>query len=482
MVTRVDRPPTDGIETLTPRRRQLLELLSRGLSNDEIASALDISPGTVRIHVSAILAHLNVPTRAAAVAELVRFESRTAQVERLLARPAIAVMPLCALDGEPRSRTIAAGLTDDIATLFARWCWFPVLSTASSRHAHAQGQSRAATAQALGARFVVDGSVRTIPNGVRVSLRVDDTDSETILWAEQRDLRADSWVEAQDELCVAVVSAAYPVMVARALIRPANDRGPVGLQAWELAHDGMALRACRNFDSNADAMARFREAIAREPTMVLAHFGLGLAAYDSVLNQWGMKDKALDTLGRCATRCIELAPHAAEGYFLRARHLQSLGDWETAIEPLESAIGKNPSFALAHSTLAQSLIVMGEADEALVRMRHAERLGPRTFQAGLATLHFMRNEYDVALKAAETALISTPQYPFARALAAASAYWSGDVGRGTDHLRLLREASPDFEAAGFSKTFGKTVESVDKLAHALDALDRPGAKAPRRRG
>ena len=45
------------------------------------------------VHVSAILAHLNVPTRAAAVAELVRFESRTAQVERLLARPAIAVMP-----------------------------------------------------------------------------------------------------------------------------------------------------------------------------------------------------------------------------------------------------------------------------------------------------------------------------------------------------------------------------------------------------
>lgn len=40
---------------LTPRQAQVLELVGQGLSNKEIAAALDIAEGTARLHVSAIL-------------------------------------------------------------------------------------------------------------------------------------------------------------------------------------------------------------------------------------------------------------------------------------------------------------------------------------------------------------------------------------------------------------------------------------------
>jgi len=53
---------------LTNREREVLALLAAGLSNKEIASRLTLSVGTVRLHVSNILAKLDAPNRTTAAA------------------------------------------------------------------------------------------------------------------------------------------------------------------------------------------------------------------------------------------------------------------------------------------------------------------------------------------------------------------------------------------------------------------------------
>lgn len=52
---------------LTPRQRNVLEMLSRGYSNREIARRLGISEGTIKIHVAAIFKAFGVSNRTQAV-------------------------------------------------------------------------------------------------------------------------------------------------------------------------------------------------------------------------------------------------------------------------------------------------------------------------------------------------------------------------------------------------------------------------------
>ncbi|MFC7587750.1 response regulator [Nonomuraea antimicrobica] len=56
--------PVEGIETLTPRERELVAWVATGRSNEEIAGELTISPETVRTHVSRAMVKLHARDRA----------------------------------------------------------------------------------------------------------------------------------------------------------------------------------------------------------------------------------------------------------------------------------------------------------------------------------------------------------------------------------------------------------------------------------
>jgi len=59
-------------ETLTPRERQVLEMMAEGLGNKEIAWRLQISEHTVKFHVSSILGKLGASSRTEAVTQGLR--------------------------------------------------------------------------------------------------------------------------------------------------------------------------------------------------------------------------------------------------------------------------------------------------------------------------------------------------------------------------------------------------------------------------
>ncbi len=68
--------PHPGLEVLTERERQVLELVAEGLTNSQVGERLGISPKTVARHRERIMAKLNLHSRT----ELVKFAIRTGLV------------------------------------------------------------------------------------------------------------------------------------------------------------------------------------------------------------------------------------------------------------------------------------------------------------------------------------------------------------------------------------------------------------------
>src|SRR5262249_57483285 len=84
----IEAGATNGLESLTKRENEVLELLAQGHPQDEIARELVISPKTVATHIQRILGKLEVRSRAQAVAVALRPRERASPLPRSRPDPA----------------------------------------------------------------------------------------------------------------------------------------------------------------------------------------------------------------------------------------------------------------------------------------------------------------------------------------------------------------------------------------------------------
>jgi TolB-like protein len=330
-------------------------------------------------------------------------------------RPAIAVLPFVWLPANPEREAIAQGLSEDLTDRLAKLRWLPVIARSSSFAA--VGDARAVGLQ-LGARYVVEGSIRSDDTRSVLAASLTDTESGQVLWSDRIVMPLGGGTAELDQL-PATIAAILGLKIdlreqARAMARPASD-----LKVSDLIWRGRwHLNRLTKADSAA-ARECFDQALALEPGSPEA---LIQATWVRLWALWVTRggDEDVRAVRQMAQQAIIADYDDARGHMLAGIAEIWLRQPLRAEALLARAIELNPSLVMAHAQLGCALHLKGEHAAAIERLRFAVRLSPNDhdlfFTLGeLAGAHLFSGEAATALDHAE------------QALARRSAYWLAHV-------------------------------------------------------
>ncbi|PYK62339.1 MAG: hypothetical protein DME43_00305 [Verrucomicrobia bacterium] len=396
----------------------------------------------------------------------------------------VAVLPFKS-SGDAEMESFADGLGEDITTGLSRFRYLSVVASASAARLKGGTGGERALGAKLGARYVLEGSIRKGGSGIRVSAQLVDTQTGTQLWAEtyNRDLRASSIFAAQDDIAdriVATVADSYGVLVhsMRAAIRQKDDADVTPVE-WQFQY--FAYREQITPAAHGALRSRLEHAAEREDRQSDLWACLAQIYVDEYAFGFGGDANSLDRALAAARRAVEIDRSnqfamvaLAQTHFFR----QDLAAFGPAAE---RAMALNPLNTDALGILGLQIVHTGEFERGTAIVRRAMELNAN--HAGwmhFAPLwqHFHKGEYERALECANRVDVPGLFWPY---LVMASA--CGHLCRRVEAAAAVRDLlalDPEFAAHARSNV-GTWHFASGLMDPILEGLRKAGLSIPENR-
>jgi TolB-like protein len=393
----------------------------------------------------------------------------------------VAVLPFKS-SGNAEMESFANGLGEEITTGLSRFRYLSVVASASAARLNGDTGDERTLGAKLGARYVLEGSIRKGGAGIRVSAQLVDTQTGAQLWAEtyNRDLQASTIFAAQDDVAariVATVADSYGVLVhsMRSAMRQKDDADLTPVE-WQFQY--FAYREQITPSAHAALKSRLERAVERDNRQSDIWACLAQIYVDEYAFGFQGDATSLDRALAAARRAVEIDRSnqfalvaLAQVHFFR----QDL----TAFGPAaERAMALNPLNTDALGILGLQIVHTGEFERGTAIVRRAMELNAN--HAGwmhFAPLwdHFHKGEYEQALECANRVDVPGLFWPF---LVMASA--CGRLGRRAEAKAAVRDLlalDPEFAAHACSN-IGTWHFASGLMDPILDGLRKAGLSIP----
>src|ERR1022692_3677673 len=393
----------------------------------------------------------------------------------------VAVLPFKYSGGNADLAALADGLTDDIVTNMSKFSYLRIVARGSTAQYAQRTVDVRMAAKELGARYVMEGSIRQAGAKVRMAVQLVDATTGTHLWAEtyERVFTPESVFEVQDDLVPRIVSTVadqYGVLP-RSMSDVLRNKSEDSLTPHEAV-----LRAFSYFTritpEEHGAVRRILERAVREaPDHADSWAMLSMMYRGEFAQGFNAGPNPLDRALAAAQHAVDLAPTHALGHYTLATVYFFRKEMIPFQVQAERALALNPLDAGARAYLGLLTATSGDWERGCQMVESAVQLNPNCpgyFYFAGACNAYRQGKYEEVLEAA--ARINMPNYYQVPALRAAALGQLGRLEEAHKAVQDLLALRPGF-ATDARREYSKWYNS-ELIEHIIDGLRKAGMEIP----
>lgn len=466
---------------LTPRQREVLQLMSKGLTNPEIADLLRISLGTVKAHVGGIIAELDVANRTEAAVLYRDTQSRGAVATPAQTQaPSMSLVVLPFSDHSPSQRHeyFAQGLSDELTSALSRLGGMRVVARTTAFALREQKLTTQQIGERLQVWGMLEGSICIVEDDLRVNVQLVETRSGYLRWSEVYRTKLANLIQVQQQIAGALVR------TLEHKLGGATAAVAMHLPTFEVYRQyllGLSFWHQRSPNGVMQAIGCFQNVVQQDPDYTLAYVGLA-DAYNQIAYYSPSPPKALFERSQLfLQRALALEPDLAEavasqGYLDMFLHR----DLIRAEHHLTRATALNPNYTYSYGWLSLLKSMQGDYAKALDYARQGQALdslGPG-YPAHIGFIDRCMGRHDAAIQSFETSLRNDSKDPKTLFPYAMSLIDSGQLDKARMVAKALLERYRELPAA--QGAYACIVAQCGDMGEAREILDSITAQQPER--
>jgi adenylate cyclase len=393
-------------------------------------------------------------------------------------RPSVAVLAFANLSGDPQEDYFSDGITGDITTELSRFSELLVIARNSSFQYKGKAVEIRQAAQELGARYVLEGSVRRSGGRIRIAAQLIDAVTGAHRWGERYDRQLHDAFAVQDEVARAIV-AILAAHVKRAETERALLKPPAAWEAYECYLRGAGAfllhYSRRTKASLYDARRLFEQSLAIDPNYARAAAALSethMYAYYEPYDGDYLSPAALDRGLELAETAVRLDARLPQARAQLGAVLHFKGQHDAAIAEFERAFALNPNFI----DYAYVLTCAGEPARAIELLEASIRLdpfAPPIFSSGfMGVANYMLKRHSEAVRWFRECALCLPNMQLPHLWLASAYAQLGQIEEARREVAEVLRINPGFTIEGW-KLFLLYKDPKDQ-EHRIDGMRKAG--------
>lgn len=324
----------------------------------------------------------------------------------------IAVLPFVNISSNPENEYFSDGITEEIINALAKIESLQVTSRTSSFFFKGKSAPIKEVAETLDVSVILEGSVRSAGNTVRITAQLIQAEDDFHFWSESWDRKLENIFEIQDEISLLIAEKLREQYGHFEIAEHLVEKQTESIDAYEYSLKAKFLLNKWNPDDVKRAIELWSKALAIDPNHIPSLTGIADAYGFLGVTQNMPYEEAWTKTSEYTNKALTLDPNNAPAYYQLANiSFFVKADFQESYKYAQRSVALQPNYPEAQQFLAFLYLISGDKKQAWQHLERALEIDPLNEETIFykAYYHHTSGEFEEAVDILNQRLEKNPQ-------------------------------------------------------------------------